>query len=209
MSKSSLLIAVLLVFTQALPAQRPQPGRPAALGPPPEVPADLDLSKAEQLLWERNLSVIVNRFQLDTAQQARLIAGYKPNPFLQLGMEQVVVHSPLAGSYPRFATTNPDAGANPFYTAQFNKIFERGGKREYRIEQTDQVIAAARAQIDDTYRTQLLAVRQAFGAALLARDNLQLAQALDQDYQRLQDLTESRVKIGSLAQIELFRIRSG
>jgi outer membrane protein, heavy metal efflux system len=209
MSKTSLLISVLLLVTQAVSAQRPQPGRRGPGGPPPEVPADLDLPKAEQLLWERNLSVVVNRFQLDAAQQSRLIAGYKPNPFLQLGMEQIAVHSPLVGSYPRFVATNPDAGANPVYTAQLNKIFERGGKREYRIEQADQVIAAARAQIDDTYRTQLLALRQAFGAALLARDNLQLAQALDEDYQRLQDLTESRVKIGSLAQIELFRVRSG
>ena len=200
---------MFLVIPCASGQRAAQPGRRIVAGPAPEVPKDLDLPKAEQLLWDRNLSVVASRFQLDVSQQARLIAGYKPNPFLQLGMEQVPFYSPLEGSYPRFVATNPNAGANPVYTAQFNKIFERGGKREDRIEQADQVVAAARAQIEDTYRTQLLALRQAFGAALLARDNLQLSESLDQNYQRVQELTEMRVRTGSLAQIELFRVRSG
>jgi cobalt-zinc-cadmium efflux system outer membrane protein len=198
------LLIVSLAFAQKTP-----PGRHVTARPETDVPANLDLPKAEQLLWDRSLSIVASRFQLDASQAARLVAGYKPNPFLQFGMEQIPVHSPLVGSYPRFVTTNPDAGANPVYTAQFNKIFERGGKREYRIEQADQVVAAARAQIDDLYRTQLFALRQAFAAALLARDNLQLAQSLDQDYQRIQDLTETRVRTGGAAQVEMFRVRSG
>lgn len=209
MSKFYRLLSLLLIAVQVVPGQKAQPGRRTIAGPAPEVPADLDLPKAEQLLWERNLSLVASRYQLDASEAARLIAGYKPNPFLQLGMEQIAVHSPLVGSYPRFVTTNPDAGANPTYTAQINKIFERGGKRESRIEQADQVIAAARAQIDDTYRVQLFALRQAFAAALLARDNLQLAQSLDENYQRVQELTETRVRSGGLAQIELLRVRSG
>lgn len=209
MNKAIVLMCVYVLAVRFAAGQKaPAVHRPVAI-PPVEVPADLDLAKAQQLLFERNLSIITNRFQLDAAQAARLIAGYKPNPYVQLGMEQVPFYSPLAGSYPRFASTNPDAGANPVYTAQFNKIFERGGKREARMEQADQVIAAARAQIDDTYRTQLFALRQAFASALLARDDLQLAQSLDDNYQRVQDLTETRVRTGALAQIELFRVRSG
>jgi cobalt-zinc-cadmium efflux system outer membrane protein len=199
----------LLMAHQFAAGQKPPAGHRPALTPPVEVPADLDLAKAEQLLLERNLSIIANRYQLDATQAARLIAGYKPNPYVQIGMEQVAIHSPLPGSYPRFVTTNPDAGANPVYTAQITKTFERGGKREARIEEADQVIQAARAQIDDTLRTQVFALRQAFGSALLARDDLQLAQSLDDNYQRVQDLTETRVRTGALAQIELFRVRSG
>jgi outer membrane protein, heavy metal efflux system len=198
----------LLLLGEASGQKLPAGHRPAST-PPVEVPADLDLPKAEQILFDRNLSIIVNRYQLDAAQAARLIAGYKPNPYIQLGMEQVAIHSPIAGSYPRFATTNGDAGANPTYTAQLNKTFERGGKREARIEQADKTIDAARAQIDDTFRTQLFNLRQAFASALLARDDLQLAQSLDENYQRVQDLTETRVRTGALAQIELFRVRSG
>ncbi|MCU1294768.1 MAG: Outer rane efflux protein [Bryobacterales bacterium] len=56
---------------------------------------NLDLPNAEQLLWERNLSIVANRFQLDAAQQARLITGYKPNPFVLVGLEQVPFQSPI------------------------------------------------------------------------------------------------------------------
>ncbi len=175
----------------------------------PEVPADLNLPQAEKLLWDRNLSIITNRYQLDANEAARRIAGFKPNPYLQLGMEQVVVYSPLAGSYPRFVETNSNAGANPVYTALFNKTFERGGKREFRVEQADRNIAAARAQILDTYRTQVFLLREAFASAFLARDNLSTAREMDANYQRVQDLTETRVKLGALAQVDLFRVRSG
>ena len=207
--KFYILLYLCLVLSAGAAGQRSQPGRRPPTGPAPEVPTDLDLPKAEQLLWERNLSIVANRFQLDAVEKARLIAGYKPNPFVQLGLEQVPFQSPIPGSVPRFVTTNPNAGANPVITGQFNKIFERGGKRRFRIEQADENIAAARAQIDDTYRNQLFALRQAFANALLARDNLQLSQSLDADYQRVQELTETRVRVGSSAQIELFRVRSG
>jgi cobalt-zinc-cadmium efflux system outer membrane protein len=200
------ILFVPFVFGQKLPPGTPGKGSTLPL---PQVPADLDLPKAEKLLWDRNLTIITTRYQLDASQAARLIAGYKPNPFVQLGMEQIPVYSPIAGSYPRFVSTNPDAGANPVYTAQFNKLFERGDKRGSRIEQADQIIAAAKAQIDDTYRTQLFALRQAFASAFLARENLSNAQAQDANYQKVQQLTEERVKAGDLAQVALFRVRSG
>jgi cobalt-zinc-cadmium efflux system outer membrane protein len=200
-----------ILFVPFISGQKPPSGTPRSGSTRglPEVATDLDLPKAEKLLWDRNLALIATRYQLDASQSARLIAGYKPNPFLQLGMEQVPVYSPVAGSYPRFVSTNPDAGANPVYTAQFNKLFERGDKRGSRIEQADQIIAAAKAQIEDTYRTQLFALRQAFASALLARENLDSAQAQDANYQKVQQLTEERVRAGDLAQVALFRVRSG
>ena len=199
-------LCIPLIFGQKPSSRTPRTGASTLL---PEVPADLDLAKAEKLLWDRNLTIITARYQLDASQASRLIAGYKPNPFLQLGMEQIPVYSPIPGSYPRFVSTNSDAGANPVYTAQFNKLFERGDKRISRIEQAEQVVAAARAQIDDTYRTQLFALRQAFASAFLARENLSNAQAQDANYQKVQQLTEERVKAGDLAQVALFRVRSG
>ncbi len=201
-----LTVCIPILFGQKQPSRTPRTGISAIV---PEVPADLNLAKAEQLLWDRNLSITAARYQLDASQAARLIAGYKPNPFLQLGMEQIPVYSPISGSYPRFVSTNPDAGANPVYTAQFNKLFERGDKRGSRIDQADQVVAAARAQIDDMYRTQLFALRQAFASAFLARENLTNAQAQDANYQKVQQLTEERVKAGDLAQVALFRVQAG
>src|SRR6266446_2915865 len=102
------------------------------------IPKQLSLSQAENLLIQRNYAVIAARYQVEASRAARLIASYKPNPTVTVGMEQVPVYSPIAGSFPRFFKTNPDAGANPVYTLRFDQILERGGKREFRTTAADE-----------------------------------------------------------------------
>ncbi|HXJ37974.1 MAG TPA: TolC family protein [Bryobacteraceae bacterium] len=172
-------------------------------------PQQLTLAAAEELLLQRNLAIAANRHQLELSQALRQIAGYKPNPTLQIAAEQFPVWSPVAGSYPRYFSTNPDVGAEPTWTAQVSKLFERGGKRESRVEQAEAQIGTARAQIFDAFRTQLLQLRQAFATAILAKENLALAQAQDTQYQRTEELTGIKVKAGDLAEMELFRVRAG
>ena len=173
------------------------------------IPRMLSLFEAEQLLMSRSLPLSAGRSQLQASQAARWIAGYKPNPQLQLGMEQIPFQSNVPGSVPRFFATNGDAGANPTYTAQFSKLFERGGKRELRIHQADAQVNAVSAQVQDVLRNQLFALRQAFGNAVLARDNLRLAVEIDTQYGKTEGLTLERVKAGDLPGIELYRLQAG
>lgn len=182
---------------------------PAPMPSSMTVPRMLSLFEAEQLLVQRNLAVATSRSQVQASEAARRIAGYKPNPQLQLGMEQVPFQSPVPDSVPRFFATNGNAGANPVYTAQFSKLFERGGKREFRTRQADAQVGAATAQVDDTLRQQLFALRQVFGNALLSRDNLRLAAEIDSQYAKTEDLTSERVKAGDLPGIELYRLQAG
>lgn len=173
------------------------------------VPRTLSLFEAEQLLVQRSLTVAASRSQLQASEAARRIAEFKPNPQLQLGMEQIPFRSPVPEGAPRFFATNGNAGANPVYTAQFGKLFERGGKREFRTRQADAQIGAASAQVQDILRNQLFALRQAFGNAILARDNLRLAAEIDAQYAKTEDLTSERVKAGDLPGIELYRLQAG
>ena len=173
------------------------------------IPRMLSLFEAEQLLMSRSLPLSVGRSQLQATQAARWIAGYKPNPQILLGMEQIPVHSDVPGSVPRFFSTNGNAGANPVYTVQFSKLFERGGKRELRIHQADAQVDAAGALVQDVWRNQLFALRQAFGNAVLARDNLRLAAEIDVQYGKTEGLTTERVKAGDLPGIELYRLQAG
>ena len=173
------------------------------------IPESLTLADAERLLVDRNLAVASNRELVAAAQAARQIASYKPNPAVQFGAEQFPFSSPLAGSVPRFFTTDSNAGAQPTYTVQFSKIFERGGKREFRIEQADATVEAARFQVQDTLRVQLFQLRQAFATGLVARDNLRLAETIQTQYERTEQLTIVRVQAGDFAQMELYRVRAG
>ncbi|HMF97523.1 MAG TPA: TolC family protein [Vicinamibacterales bacterium] len=176
--------------------------------PQPSVPGALTLAEAERLLIERNVAVAATRYQLSAAQASRLIAGYKPNPTLQLGAEQFPITSDQP-SVPRFFTTDSNAGAQPTYTVQVSKTFERGQKREFRIAQAEATVEAAEFLVRDTIRQQLFQLRQAFGAAMLARENLRLAQQIDTQYQRSEQLTVVKAREGELPPVELYRIRAG
>ncbi len=171
-------------------------------------PRRITLAEAEKLLLDRNLAISAVRQQVEIAEELRKIAGYKPNPQLDIGAEQLPMISPVSGSAPRLFATNPDAGANPVYTLRLDKTFERGGKRELRTEQAGLIVDAVKLQILDTFRTQLFALRQAFGTALLARMNLTIAETVDNRYQETEKLTEVRVHAGEVAELDLQRIRA-
>lgn len=174
----------------------------------PEVPKILTLEAAEELLMQRSQAVAASRYQLEVNQALRQIAGYKPNPTAHIGAEQVPFFSPVSGSAPRLFATNADAGANPVYTAMVTRTIERGGKRELRSQQADAVVEQSRAQIADTFRGQLFQLRQAFTTALLARENLKLAQTIDAQYEQTEKLTNIRLKAGDVPEVELFRARA-
>lgn len=200
-------VCTLAAISGLLFAGQPESGAPGLA--PAAAPQQLTLAAAEEMLLQRNLAIAANRRQLEVSQALRQIAGYKPNPTLQVAGEQFPVWSPTASSYPRYFSTNPDVGAEPTWTAQMTKLIERGGKRESRVEQAEAQIDTAKAQILDAFRTQLFQLRQAFAAAILARENLTLAQAQDAQYERTEQLTEIKVKAGDLAEMELFRVRAG
>jgi outer membrane protein, heavy metal efflux system len=186
---------------------RAQTGSGSAVRPSMQSP--LTLAEAERLLRERNLGLENARHLVEAAQASRQIAGFKPNPTLQLGAEQFPFASPVPGTLPRFFSTDSSAGAEPTYTVQFTKVFERGGKRELRVAQADEAVQSAQFQVLDTLRQQLFQLRQSFANALVARDNLRLAQAVVQQYDQTEQLTLLRVRAGDLAPMETYRVRAG
>src|SRR5215831_8185212 len=151
--------AYFIIFA-ALLFLEPIAARSQVVSPP--IPRQLSLSQAENLLLQRNYAVIAARYQVEASRAARLIASYKPNPVITVGMEQVPVYSPIAGSYPRFFTTNPDAGANPVTTLRLDQLWERGGKRELRTAIADTDLKASEALMLNAIRTQLFQLRSAF-----------------------------------------------
>ena len=173
------------------------------------IPGRLTLADAEALLLQRNLAVVASRYQIEVSRAARLIASYKPNLVLTVGAEQIPFYTPLKGTLPRFFATDSNAGANPVYTFRIDKITERGGKRELRTAQADFQLKATEAQMLDAIRTQLFQLRQAFANAMLARENLRLAESTQQQYEHTERLTEVKVTNGDVPGVELYRIRAG
>ena len=193
------LLATLGILITLVPAAESQSA----------LPRRLTLVQAENLLIERNLTVLAARYQIDASRAGRLIASYKPNPVLTIGAEQLPFYSPIRGSFPRLLSTNPDAGANPVYTLRVDKIWERGGKRELRTSLADEQLQASEAQMLDAVRTQMYQLRKAFTVATLARANLRLAETSEQQYAQTQALTQVKVDQGDIARVEIYRVTAG
>ncbi len=194
---------LILVFFHVSPFVASPPAETAS------IPRKLTLVEAERLLLERNLAVVASRYQVEASRAARLIASYKPNPVLTVGAEQIPFYTPLKGTLPRFFATDSNAGANPVYTFRIDKITERGGKRQLRTAQADFQLKATEAQMLDAIRTQLFQLRQAFANAMLARENLRLAETTQQQYEHTERLTEVKVTNGDVPGVELYRVRAG
>jgi cobalt-zinc-cadmium efflux system outer membrane protein len=201
-SVSLRLLAVLTIVVLSVSQSSSQ----SANSPIPRV---LSLAQAENILIERNLTVVAAKYQIDANRAARLIASYKPNPVVTIGAEQIPFYSPIANSVPRFFTTNPDAGANPVYTFRVDKIWERGGKRELRTTQAEEQLQASEAQMLDAIRTTVFQLRSAFNSAIQARENLKLAETSEKQYAQTEALTQVKVDQGDIAKVELYRAVAG
>ena len=81
----SCLLLVPQVWGQGIP---PAPPRLSVTSSQVDVPRQLTVEAAEQLLVQYNLAVIAARFGVDNARAQRLIAAVRPNPTLTLGAEQ-------------------------------------------------------------------------------------------------------------------------
>lgn len=195
--RSLLFASCVSLSVLSTPAQTPVPLIP--------IPKRLTLAEAENLLIQRNLSVIAAKYNIEAGRAAKLMASYKPNPILTIGAEQFHVGHPYHG----IINTDTNAGAQPTFTLRVDKIWERGNKRELRTEVADYQIKTSEAQMLDAMRTQLYQLRQAFTSATLARENLLVAEATEQQYTQTEKLTEIKVEQGDVAGVEVYRVRAG
>ncbi len=165
------------------------------------LPHRLTLAEAERILLDRNLAVTAARFQVDSSRAAKLIASYKPNPVLTIGTEQLTFAHPFH--------SDANAAAQTTLTVRVDKIIERGGKRELRVEQAEEQLKANEALMLDAIRNQIFQLRTAFTVATLARENLLLAEDTRQQYEQTEKLTEAKVENGDLPGLEIYRARAG
>jgi len=201
-----LFIALLLLI--AIRAQG-QIAPPAPIGataaPRVDVPRQLSLDKAQEILLQNNLSIIAARYGVELARAQRLTASLSPNPTLSFGAEQFDVGHPFRD----LVTTNSNTAANRVYTFRFDQVFERGDKRRLRTEAADFQLKAAEAQVLDATRQQMFQLKQLFYTAVLARENLRVAQENLYLIDSTEQLIKLHVETGDMAEWELIKFQTG
>src|ERR1019366_1087737 len=183
---------------QIPPSSPPSPQANTLAQNPGAVTVSLD--EAIQMALQHNHTLLAARTVIQQNQAEETTANLRPNPVL-LGDSQflpVFQPSQFSGDY----LDN---------TAQFDLgvsyLFERGKKRQHRLQAAKDLTAVTRSQVADNERTLTFSVASQFINVELAESTLELAMQDLKSFQSTVDIAEARYKAGDTGEGDLLKIK--
>jgi cobalt-zinc-cadmium efflux system outer membrane protein len=197
---------VSALFLEGAAAQSP-PG-PSQSPPPPPAQAlgnqsggaKISLDDAIQMALQHNHNLLAARTVIQQDQAEETTANLRPNPVL-LGDSQFL---------PLF---QPDQFTSDYLdnTAQFDLgvsyVFERGRKRQHRLQAAKDVTAVGRSQVTDNERTLSFSVASLFINVELAESTLELAKQDLKSFQDSVNISEARYNAGDIGEDDLLKMK--
>ena len=159
----------------------------------------LTLRQAEIFFAARNREVQLGQRLVEGAQADRLSAAQRPNPNMSINASPLNPHTGLGAGDLRDKQIGTTIGVQ--------RLFERGGKRELRMEAADHNITASRGDYADIQRQQKVALYAAYYDLVAAQERLSIATQTAGLFQKTIDAVELRLKAGDIARSEVARIR--
>src|SRR6202140_2711266 len=160
----------------------------------------ITLDQAIDLALSHNHSIKASRTLILQNQDQEITANLRPNPTVGFDSQFVPFFSPQD-----FSGTNLDQ------TQQFDigigYLFERGHKRQRRLQAARDATAVTRAQITDAERTLAFNVGQQFVSVLLAESTLRFALEDLKGFQQTVDISETQLKAGFIGEGDYLKIK--
>jgi outer membrane protein, heavy metal efflux system len=160
----------------------------------------LSLGQAIDLALANSPSLKAARTQVDQSRAQETTAGLRPNPVLQGDAQFLPIFSPNKFSSDNFRQDQQ-------YDLGIGYLFERGGKRQKRLQAARDETEVTRSEVRDTERNLAFSVSQQFVAALLAKANLDFAVQNLESFRRTVEISETRHQAGDISQGDLLRIK--
>ena len=198
------LVSALLVegaSAQSPPAPNQSPPSPQAqtLAQKPGA-VTISLEDAIQMALQHNHTLIAARTMIQQDQAEETTANLRPNPVLLGDSQFLPVFQPS-----QFSADYLDN------TAQFDLgvsyLFERGQKRQHRVQAAKDITAMTRSQVTDNERSLSFNVATLFINVELAESTLELAQQDLKSFQDTVDITEVRYKAGDIGEDDLLKMK--
>lgn len=163
-------------------------------------PTLITLDQAINLAMVHNHAMKASRTLIFQNQAQEITANLRPNPTLGADSQFVPVFSPQFFS-----------GDNLDQTQQFDVgisyLFERGKKRQHRLQAARDQTAVTREQVSDSERTLAFNVGQQFISVLLAESTLQFALQDLKSFQQTVDISETQFKAGYIGEGDYLKIK--
>jgi cobalt-zinc-cadmium efflux system outer membrane protein len=160
----------------------------------------ITLDDAIQMALQHNHTLLAARTTIDQNKAEEITANLRPNPVIMGDTQFLPIFQPN-----QFSSDYLDK------TAQFDLglsyLFERGQKRQHRLQAAKDATAVTRSQVDDNERTLAFNVATQFINVELAESTLELANQDLKSFQNTVDIAEARYKAGDIGENDLLKIK--
>jgi cobalt-zinc-cadmium efflux system outer membrane protein len=163
-------------------------------------PAMITLDQAIDLALAHNHALKATRTLVLQNQAQEITANLRPNPTLNFDSQFLPVFSPSS-----FNSGNLNEDEQ--FDAGLGYLFERGRKRQHRLQAAQDQTAVTHAQVTDAERTLSFNVGQQFVSVLLAESTLRFALQDLQSFQQTVDIGEAQYKAGYISEGDYLKIK--
>ena len=187
--------------SQSPPGQSPPQAapQPSALSQKPGAKT-VSLDDAIQMALQHNHNLLAARTAIDQSKAEETTANLRPNPVLLGDAQFLPIFQPS-----QFSADYIDN------TAQFDLgvsyLFERGKKRQHRLQAAKDQTAVTRSQVTDSERSLSFNVASLFVSVELAESTLELANEDLKSFQNTVDIGEARYKAGDIGLDDLLKLK--
>lgn len=174
--------------------------RGAAQTPAQPAVTRVTLEQAIDMAIQHNHSLQAARTMILQNQAQEITANLRPNPTLNGDAQFLPIFQPsnFTGSY---------LNNNAQFDVGVGYLFERGQKRQHRLQAAKDQTAVTTAQVSDDERTLTFNVASQFIAALQAQSDLAFAEQDLTSFQNTVDISESSYQAGSMSGGDLLKIK--
>jgi cobalt-zinc-cadmium efflux system outer membrane protein len=196
---------VPLLFFEFASAQSPPPQTQSS---PPQASTlaqspgtqTISLDDAIQMAIQHNHNLLAARTTIQESQAEEITANLRPNPVLLGDSQFLPVFQP-----DQFSSDYIDNSAQ--FDLGVSYLFERGQKRQHRLQAAKDVTAETRSQVADNERTLTFNVASQFIAVELAESTLELANQDLKSFQSTVDITQARYTSGDIGEDDLLKVK--
>lgn len=203
MRKGMAWATALLALPVCVLAQQHPTSAPVAspTSPVPQTPAmRITLDEAIRLALQHNHALQAARTNILQNQALETTANLRPNPTLSWDAQFLPIFQPN-----QFTADYINNSAQ--FDLGIGYLFERGKKRQHRLQAAKDQTTVSRSQVTDNERQLTFNVSQQFIGVVLAQSTIDFASQDLDSFQKTVDISEERYKAGAVSEGDFLKIK--
>ena len=169
--------------------------------PQPQAPVTITLDEATQMALAHNHNLLAARTTVQQSEAQETTANLRPNPSIFSDWEYLPLMHPSGSGFLDYLHDSTEGDLGLSY------LFERGKKRQHRLQAAKDATAVTRSQVADNERTLTFQVAQLFINVQLAQSTLDLARADLESFEKTVDISEKQYKAGGASENDFLKIK--